>query len=92
MKSHKQAKGQQMATMAEAKRDFENGVIRGFRIVKGMDYAGGKALELLYTANAAKQVDWMLDARTKRTRIFKTYDAAVSAAEMIGFNVDVLGS
>lgn len=78
-----------MATMAESKRDFENGIIRGFRIERVM---GKKVVVLLYVSRSGISEDWLDDARTKTARQFKTYDAAVSALEQVGFSVDVIGS
>lgn len=76
-----------MATMAEAKRDFDNGVLRCYRIVLTM---GVKTVELEYLTRAGIGTDTLDDARTKKTRQFKTWDAAVSALEQIGFQVNAL--
>jgi len=80
-----------MSTVAQAKRDFQNGLIRKFRIDRG-PMGGAKYLTLLYTSSAAQPIALLLDARTKKPREFKTYDAAVAAAEQIGFVADSIGS
>lgn len=81
-----------MATMAQAKREFELGMHRGFRIdrINQLNY-----VVLLYSTIATpntKHSETLDDARTRQPRAFKTLDAAVRSLEMIGFKVDHVGS
>lgn len=48
---------------------------------------GGGWLLHLGEGNAA---GWLVDARSKEPRVFKTLDSAVSALETIGFQVNIL--
>ena len=72
-----------MATMAEAKRDFGFGLIKGAKIYNQMGYL---IVELQYSANLEER--FLTDARDKLARQFKTYDAAIRACEQVGFKVD----
>lgn len=78
-----------MATMAQAKRDFENGAIRKFRIDKTM---GKITLSLIYVHGFTLGEEPLFDARTKEPRVFKTWNAAISAADMVGFDVTSIGN
>jgi len=78
-----------MATMAQAKRDFENGAIRKFRIDNTM---GKITLNLIYVNGFSLSETPLFDARTKAPRIFKTWNAAISAADMVGFDVTSIGN
>lgn len=74
-----------MNTMAQAKRDFQIGYLTKYHIER-VPMASGWML-YLGEGNAA---GWLVDARTKEPRIFKTLDSAVSALESIGFEVNRL--
>ncbi len=73
-------------TMAQAKRDFENGLFRAFRIDRTM---AGWSVALQGSGKIGE--GWLLDARLKQPRNFKTLDASVAALTQIGFQVDSLG-
>lgn len=79
-----------MATMAQAKRDFEIGYLRSFFILRDVaDGAGFRGWNLdLEDINGRR--GFLVDARTKSVRVFKTLDAVVSALEEIGFQVSGL--
>lgn len=81
-----------MATTSEARRDFQHGLIRGFTIERVPMETRAIMVTLLYTGRATKDREPLGDTRSKKARMFKTYDAAVSALEQIGFNVAVIGS
>ncbi len=73
-----------MHTIAIAKRDFQMGYLTKYRIERApMD---GWLLHL-GEGNAA---GWLVDARSKTPRAFKTLDSVVSTLEAIGFRVQVL--
>lgn len=72
-------------TVAHAKRNFEFGVLKGFSI----DVTIGGWLVVLDQAGYSIRLP-LLDARNHQPRVFKTLDAAVSAAASVGFNVDSL--
>jgi hypothetical protein len=69
-------------TVAHAKRNFEFGFLTGFSI----DSTVGGWLLLLKQKGYSIDLP-LLDARQNEPRIFKTLDAAVSAAESVGFDV-----
>ena len=69
------------STLAQAKAFFEAGFLSGYLIVRHHD--GGWFVDL-------GKSGCIVDARTKTRRIFKSLDAAVSALEQIGFQVDAL--
>lgn len=73
-------------TMAQSKRDFDIGYLTEFE-VKRWPLAGLGWFVWLGQGNAA---GWLVDARTKEPRQFKTLDAAVAALESIGFKVEQL--
>lgn len=69
-------------TVSHAKKNFDFGFLTGFSIDSTV---GGWILLLRqkgYSIDLA-----LLDARNHEPRVFKTLDAAVSAAESIGFEV-----
>lgn len=72
-------------TLAQAKRDFEIGYLTKWRIERAPMNDGW--MVYLGEGNAA---GWLVDARTKEPRIFKTVDSSVSALEQIGFRVLIL--
>jgi hypothetical protein len=73
-------------TIAQAKRDFEIGYLTEFSL-KRWPLAGLGWFVWLGKGNAA---GWLVDARSKEPREFKTLDAAVSSLESIGFRIDEL--
>lgn len=74
-----------MNTMAQAKRDFQIGYLTTYRIDRSPLNEGW--LLHLGEGNAA---GWLVDARSKEKRVFKTLDSVVSAIESIGFEVNSL--
>lgn len=75
-----------MNTLAQAKRDFEIGYLTEFEL-RRWPLAGLGWFVWLGKGNAA---GWLVDARSKQPREFKTLDAAISAVESIGFKVEEL--
>lgn len=75
-----------MNTLAQAKRDFQIGYLTKYHMERA-PMANGWMLHL-GEGNAA---GWLVDARSKEPRIFKTVDSVVSALESIGFEVNRLG-
>lgn len=77
-------------TMADAKKDFERGLLWGFTILPAhMEPGWTVRLDCTLSSNP---VDFLVDAHKKQVRIFKTLDAAVSALHQIGFEVKQLRS
>lgn len=72
-------------TMAEAKADFERGLLKGcsiyFHDVMGLE----RYTVSLDAALALEGSGDLVDARTHKVREFKTMDAAHSAIRQIGF-------
>ena len=75
-------------TMAEAKKQFQLGVLKGFAIARTM---GVCMVSFDVQAGSGRVDGQLVDARTKEPRQFKTLDAACSALEQVGFRVDCLG-
>jgi hypothetical protein len=76
-----------MTTLAKAKDHFRHDLLKGFEIHRVSNLL---VLFLNYRDQASGVA--LVDARSKTTRSFKTFDAAVRAAEEIGFEVNVLFS
>ena len=74
-------------TMAQAKRDFERGFLKGVE-VRHWEIAGGVWTVMLESMGGS--IGFLVDARTKRTREFKTVDAAVRAIQSMGFKIKTL--
>lgn len=74
-------------TMAQAKRDFENGHLVGVEFATAFGEPGWC---LILTGSGLAGRGGLVDARSHKTRVFKTLDAAVSAAREIGFEVVAL--
>jgi hypothetical protein len=74
-------------TLAQAKRDFSIGYAVRFVIEQAPMSDGWRVL--LARDEGAPYGD-LVDARTKKMRVFKTLDAAVAALREIGFSVLVL--
>jgi hypothetical protein len=77
--------GNLMATLIQAKRDFDLGVLKSFAIHRNQ-YLNGWSLTMDYNGVAV----YIVDARGKLPRLFKSLDSAVHAAEHIGFKVTSL--
>lgn len=78
-------------TMAQAKRDFENGLIIGAEIVQPGMSAGVWCVAVRMAKGCVHSgLVWLVDARTHEVREFRTLDAAFSALEQIGFKSEVL--
>lgn len=73
-------------TMAQAKRDFEIGYLSGVRFWRSI--ADGEPWTVGLEGGSAR--GHLVDARSKQVREFKTLDAAIRAAEEIGFEVKAL--
>lgn len=74
-----------MATLAQAKRDFQHGIIKSARIQLLM---GEIVVELMYEGKVG--ADTLDEARTKTPRHFKSLYGAVKAVEDVGFSVKSL--
>jgi hypothetical protein len=75
-----------MNTLAQAKRDFEIGYLTNYELRRWPILGKGWFI-WLGKGNAA---GWLVDARTKQPRDFKTVDSAVNTLEAIGFKVEQL--
>lgn len=73
-------------TLAQAKRDFSIGYLKRYRIER-RPMSNDEWCIYLGEGNGA---GWLVDARTKEPRAFKTLDAAVRTLEDIGFQVITL--
>lgn len=72
-----------------AKREFSMGYLKQFQIIKQPVSLGGFwNIALGYGENFG----YLVDARSKQPRIFKTLDATVKALEEIGFKIIKLES
>lgn len=74
-------------TMAQAKRDFPLGIVKGWRIDAIPMQPGCWGVVLLGFAHTDGP---LVDVRSKEVRCFKTLDAAVGALVEIGFRVESL--
>jgi len=77
-----------MATMSEAKRDFEAAYLKAFYVLPDLE-PGSWNLDL---EDINGRRGFLVDARSRQARIFKTSDAAIAAAREIGFQVKGLRS
>ena len=77
-----------MATMAEAKRDFKAAYLRGFYVLP--DIVPGCWNLDIEDINGRR--GFLVDARGRKPRSFKTADAAIAAACEIGFECKGLRS
>lgn len=71
-------------TMAQAKRDFHDGLLTDFGLERYGVPGGGWNVLLRGPARCGP----LVDARSHEPRVFRTCDAAVSALEQIGFRID----
>lgn len=78
-------------TMAQAKRDFERGILTHAWITS-LEFSeiAGPAWIVLLEGSGLGGKGWLLDARHGKPRQFKTLDAAASAIRQIGFKVESL--
>ena len=72
-------------TLANAKRDFTIGHLTKFRIERSPMTNGW----MLYLGEG-NGAGWLIEARTKEPRIFKTLDSVITTLETIGFKVEAL--
>jgi hypothetical protein len=71
-------------TMAKAKEDFGRGLLVGVSLDRAP--LGGWSVRL--TSSLPRDgTGWLVDARSKTARVFKTADAALSAVEEIGLAI-----
>lgn len=75
-------------TMAQAKRDFEHGYIKDWSIERFP--IAGPGWFVMFRSMSGNILGWLIDAREKQPRQFKTLDAAVSSIEEVGFKVEKL--
>lgn len=75
-------------TIAEAKRDFARGLLSAFEITADPMQPGQWFLVLKAPKLGEEGV--LLAAYPRQVRVFKTADAAVHAAQQIGFTVHAL--
>lgn len=71
-------------TAALAKRDFNLGLLTGFKIDFFQDHI---SVHFLHKSSALYYLP-LVDARTKELRVFKTVDAAVNAIRSVGFVIN----
>lgn len=76
-------------TMAQAKRDFDHGHLVGANILRPGMHAGVWCIQLVTVR--VDGTGWLVDARTKQAREFKTLDAAFSALLQVGMSPESLG-
>ena len=76
-------------TMAVAKRDYERDLIKSIRIVSGEPATSTWAVEITSKVSI-DGTGWLIDAKAKEIRQFKTIDAAVEAIRQIGNDVPFL--
>ena len=72
-------------TLANAKRDFKIGYLTKFRIERSPLGAGW-----LLSLGERNSEGWLVEARTKEARTFKTLDSVIATLEAIGFEVNAL--
>lgn len=77
-------------TMAEAKRDFSMGYMGHWEIQRAVIETGWRVLFGEGRRSDRSSAHYLVDARTKEPRLFKTLDAAVAAIEEVGFEVNIL--
>jgi len=75
-------------TMADAKRDFRLGYLGQYVIERNVLSPGWR---VKIGPERNQVLHPLVDARSHEWRLFKTLDAAVSALEEIGFEVNILG-
>lgn len=74
-------------TMAQAKKDFDRGLLKEVRIVA----ATADTWSVQITSSLKHDgTGWLLGAKNKSVRQMRTLDAAIQAAKDIGFEVKTL--
>lgn len=76
-------------TVAQAKRDYGIGYLTQYEIKRWDLTTGGRGGWFVWLGKG-NGAGWLVDARHKEPRQFRTLDAAVAAVEEIGFRVNVL--
>lgn len=76
-------------TMAQAKRDFEIGYLTAYEVKRWDLVTAGRSGWFIWLGRG-NSAGWLVDARDREARQFKTLDAAVQALEQIGFKVESL--
>jgi hypothetical protein len=77
------------ALIKELKRDFELGHLKQYKIMKSI--LSTKIWTVQFIDND-KNNFYLVDARTKQTREFRSLDGAVSAVEEVGFKVNIINN
>lgn len=78
-------------TMAEAKKDFERGLLTGFQIFDSSAIMkNDQSWSVSFSSKLGVEGGALVDARTKQDRVFKTLDAAASAVRSVGFRAQSL--
>jgi len=73
--------------MAQARRDFERGLLKSVRLVSATDATW--SVQITSTL-AVDGTGWLLGAKTKEVRRIKSLDSAAEAVRQIGFSVQQL--
>lgn len=73
-------------TMELAKRDFEIGYLRSWRIERAPIGEDGWRVDL----GEGNARGYLCDARRRQPRLFRSLDSAVAALEQVGFEVNAL--
>ena len=76
-------------TIQQAKRDFELGYLKNYQVERCPMRLNQWRV---YVFDLGDNQGVLVDFRTKNERHFKSIDAAVSALESIGFEINILGS
>lgn len=71
-------------TLAQAKKDFNRGLLKQVRIVAAMPGTWSVQITSILALDGK---GWLLDAKKKEPRQFKTLDAAIFQIREIGFEV-----
>lgn len=79
-------------TMNIAKRDYMMGYLKRFQLVRVPPLTAGLDSSWHVQLGQAESHGYLVDARFKEPRLFKTLDAALKACEDIGFRVITLES
>jgi hypothetical protein len=72
-------------TVSQARRDFEIGYLTDFQIIRSPMNGGWNVM-----LRGGTNHGFLVDARARNARLFKTVDAAISEIERIGFVVEGL--
>ncbi len=78
-------------TMAEAKKDFERGLLTGFQIFDSSAIMNNEQTwSVSFSSKLGVDGGALVDARTKQDRTFRTLDAAAGAVRSVGFRCQSL--